>query len=90
MKSTITRTGNAAGLLAEETKDITIEALKASSSIATAAFKTSMGWFLPVFLGIAAAGTAGFLVLLLYGAFIYLNSKHEDREKLNKTRRRHK
>jgi hypothetical protein len=64
--------------------------LKQSGKIAIAAFKTSMDWFFPVFLGIAAAGTAGFLVLLLYGAFIYLNSKHEDREKLNKTRRRHK
>jgi hypothetical protein len=67
--------------------------LKQSGKIAIAAFEESamiINYFLPVFLGIAAAGTAGFLALLLYGSFIFINTPREDHEKLNKTRRRHK
>lgn len=51
---------------------------------------STIGWFQPIFFGIAATGFASFLLLILYGTWVYINTPREDHEKLNKTRRRHK
>lgn len=51
---------------------------------------STLEWFQPIFFGIAVAGFASFLLLILYGTWVYINTPRDDHEKLNKTRRRHR